>query len=121
MVDWDALLLTTAALLGVLGALTGAARIGFALADRWKRRRRRRRIARLLAGRRLADVLVAAPYEFDHWQGEDGYRIVERGSDGRPVAWAATEGSAVLWILEHTDPDVGASSPAAGQLGGPET
>ena len=120
MVDWSALLVTAGTLLGVLGVLTGAARIGFALAHRWRRRRRRRRIVRLLAGRRLADVLAASPYDFDHWQGEDGYRIFERGSDGRPVTWAMTEDSAVLWILEHTDPDAGRElpSPAAGPVDG---
>lgn len=96
------------AVAGVVGAVAVVVVLAFVGSALRRRRRRRaldRRLEKLLAGRALRDVLAASGYDCGHWQGEDAFRICERGSDGRAVAWAATEREAQLWILERAVSD----------------
>ena len=45
---------------------------------------------KLLGARALDQILADSPYEFGHFQGEDGYRIFDERSDEAFVGFAAT-------------------------------
>ena len=74
---------------------------------RWRQWRMEREMVRLLAnaslpnGRSLATLLANAPYGYDHFQGEDGYRIWDSRQPNTFVAHAATPFEAELWIVRQ--------------------
>ncbi|MCA9997304.1 MAG: hypothetical protein KDE56_16210 [Anaerolineales bacterium] len=74
---------------------------------RWRQWRMEREMARLLAnnslpnGRSLSTLLAHAPYRYDHFQGEDGYRIWDSRQPNTFVGHAATPFEAELWIVRQ--------------------
>ncbi|MEM7330864.1 MAG: hypothetical protein AAF490_02145 [Chloroflexota bacterium] len=60
-----------------------------------------RKLNRLLDGRRLEDVLEEAPYDFAHFQGEDGYRLIDTSVKDGFVGFASTPLDAHIWIVEQ--------------------
>jgi hypothetical protein len=105
------------ALLQEFGLMVGATVVAIAVVlgtagiigviDRQRRRQAKRRkgqkLARMLDGRPLEDVLTASHYDYAHFQGEDGYRIFEKGTQNGFVDFAKTELDAHLWIVERVD------------------
>jgi len=64
-------------------------------------RNKQKRLNKLLNGRKVEDVLAAAPYAYDHFQGGDGYRIWDkRGEKNEFVALVNSTLDAELWIIE---------------------
>ncbi len=95
------------AIVGFFLLLFGAPVIIVLLMDRlkawWQRKNILRRMNKALAAlsMSLEEVLEKAPYRYDHWQGEDGYRLMDvRVPDGF-VGFAYSELEAKLWIVEH--------------------
>jgi hypothetical protein len=72
--------------------------------SRWlAQRKKERRLGRALAilSMSLEEVLAEAPYQYGHWQGEDGYRIFDtRVKDGY-IDFVSSESDAELWIVER--------------------
>lgn len=66
---------------------------------RWRQRQMEREMAHLLSGRSLPTLLANAPYRYDHFQGEDGYRIYD--SHQTYLGHAATAFEAELWIVRR--------------------
>ena len=66
-------------------------------------RKKRRRLARALAklSMSLEEVLAEAPYQYGHWQGEDGYRIFDTRVKDRYIGFVSSESDAELWIVER--------------------
>ena len=65
-----------------------------------KIRKQEKKLAKLLNGRKLEDVLAEAPYAYGHFQGEDGYRIWDERVEKGFVAFVSTTLEAELWIVE---------------------
>ncbi len=95
----------SAILLFLLALSIGAGSILLAGAARRQlaRRRRERRRARALSalGMSLEQALAEAPYEYAHWQGEDGYRIIDVRAPKGFVGFAGSKSEAELWIVER--------------------
>ena len=72
------------------------------LKERWNTRRKQQKLSRLLNGQDLEAVLRDAPYEYSHFQGEDGYRIWDKCVENGFVGFASTPFDAELWIVETT-------------------
>lgn len=70
------------------------------LKTRWIPHKKQKKLNKLLAGRPLAQILSEAPYEFGHFQGEDGYRIWDKRMKNKFLHFAPTELDAHLWIVE---------------------
>ena len=70
----------------------------------WLRNKlRKRRMRKILTELDMTaqEVLEKSPYSYDHWQGEDGYRIYDvRFKDKYPY-FAYTTFSAEYWIIEQ--------------------
>ena len=62
--------------------------------------KQKRRVHKLLAGKKKAEVLKSAPYSYNHWQGENGFRIYD-DRDDRYLHFAFSSEEAELWILER--------------------
>ena len=58
-----------------------------------------RKLTKLLGARALEQVLAESPYDFGHFQGEDGYRIYDKRVQDGFVGFAATPLDAHLWIV----------------------
>ena len=70
----------------------------------WLRNKlRKRRMRKILAelGMTVQEVLEKSPYAYDHWQGEDGYRIYDARFKDKYPHFAYTTFSAEYWIVEQ--------------------
>ena len=68
---------------------------------RWKAKRHRRRVLNNLPpGTTFQSLLAEAPYEYVHFQGEDGWRIYRQGGD-QPLEHAYTRDYAEFWIVDR--------------------
>ena len=65
-----------------------------------KIRKQKKKLAKLLNGRKLEDVLAEAPYGYGYFQGEEGYRIWDERVENGFVAFAVTTLNAEIWIVE---------------------
>ena len=79
--------------------------------QRKERRRRRKELNRMLDGRSSEEALEASDYGFAHFQGEDGYRIFEKGTEYECVGFANTAQDAHLWIVERSRREAGRTLP----------
>jgi len=103
------------AILGAMAAFALAGAFIIVLAARLKRylrdRSQARAIEMLLDGRDRQAVLDEAPYDFGHWQGENGYRVYTKHDDpdqtgGEFVKMVSSPRDAEDWILQrHLSPE----------------
>lgn len=75
------------------------------LKQKWRIWRKEKKLSKLLGSRSLAQVLAESPYEFAHFQGEDGYRIYDKRIDNGFVDFAPTTLDAQLWIVGNSEQD----------------
>ena len=69
--------------------------------DKTGLRNKQKRLNKLLNGRTVEDVLAEAPYDYGHFQGDEGYRIWDkRGEKNEFAAFANSTLDAELWIVE---------------------
>ncbi len=66
-------------------------------------RKKENKLKQLLAGRNLDDVLAQSPYDFGHFQGEDGYRIYDTRIKDGFIGFASTRLDAHIFILEKNE------------------
>ncbi|NOX61146.1 MAG: hypothetical protein GXP42_04260 [Chloroflexi bacterium] len=87
----------------VLGMAAGSAFLAEKVSNWLVQRRKERRLARALAAlsMSLEEALAEAPYDYDHWQGEDGYRIFDVRVQEGYVGFASSPSDAELWIVER--------------------
>jgi len=68
---------------------------------RWKLRQKEKKLARLLSGQSLDDILAESPYQYAHFQGEDGYRLFDVRNENEFIDFATNLLDAHLWVVER--------------------
>ena len=61
----------------------------------------RQRLQELLGNMTLEEVLEKSPYEYGHFQGEDGYRIWLKDTLDGFVGFGMSERAVHMWIVEQ--------------------
>ena len=97
MTGFEAIVLTILIGLSVIGIYA----LVYDWRERWRLRQKEKKLKRLLAGRPLEEVLAEAPYEYAHFQGEDGYRLYDMREDDGFKGFVYTPLDAHVWILER--------------------
>ena len=69
--------------------------------DAWNNFLYRQRLQQLLDDMTLEEVLEKSPYEYGHFQGEDGYRIWLKDTLDDFVKFNMSEQTAHMWIVEQ--------------------
>jgi hypothetical protein len=64
-------------------------------------RRKQQKLSALLDGQAVEDVLLAAPYGYGHFQGEDGYRVWDKRMENGFIGFVRSRLDAELLIVER--------------------
>jgi hypothetical protein len=71
------------------------------LKEKRRTRKKQQKLSALLDGQALEDVLLAAPYGYGHFQGENGYRVWDKRIENGFIGFARSRLDAELLIVER--------------------